>query len=81
MPPTPVKGSMDSRATTFVVRLTRSADGDWTGVIERVRTGEKYRVGKVQAIGDLITQILAGEAPRADKSSHAPAQFGRIVDS
>jgi hypothetical protein len=59
---------MDKSSATFVVRLARSAQGGWTGVVERVRTGEKHRVKDIEAVSDLITKLLEGENPQADSA-------------
>ena len=71
---------MDSSAVTLIVRLARSGEGGWTGVVERVRTGEKYRVGDLEAIGTLISRIVEQQVPQLDKSSQPGARFSRIVD-
>jgi hypothetical protein len=63
---------MQSRVVTFVVRLEASA-GSWTGVIERVRTGEKQRVLEIEAIGELIARSLGRERhPFAENSLPNP---------
>jgi hypothetical protein len=51
---------------SFIVRLTRDEDGGLSGVVERVRTGEKHRVHEVEAIGPLIARLAREESPRAD---------------
>jgi hypothetical protein len=43
----------------FVVRASRDASGRVTGVVERVATGEKARFQGVEAMGELIQQMLA----------------------
>ncbi len=55
---------MDLVAATFIVRLDRSESGSWTGVVERVRTGEKRRVGDLEAIGRVIEQMTSMEDPQ-----------------
>ncbi len=55
---------MDLVAATFIVRLDRSDSGSWSGVVERVRTGEKRRVGDLEAIGRVIEQMTSAEDPR-----------------
>jgi hypothetical protein len=47
----------------FIVRLDRDADGQLTGVVERVRTGEKVRVGALADVGDVLLRMLAADAP------------------
>lgn len=55
---------MDFLAATFIVRLEQSGSGPWTGVVERVGTGEKRRVGDLEAIGQLISQMVSEENVR-----------------
>lgn len=55
---------MDVLAATFIVRLDRSDSGAWSGVVERVRTGEKRRVGDLDAIGRVIDQMTSTEDPQ-----------------
>lgn len=52
---------------TFIVRLARSASGQITGVVERVRTGEKSRVIAVEAVAEILAEMLARE-PGEDES-------------
>lgn len=51
----------------FIVRLARDRTGRVTGVVERVRTGEKERVATVEGIGQILTAMLDREqsAPKA----------------
>jgi hypothetical protein len=44
-------------ATTFIVRLDESEA--LSGVVERVRTGEKHRFEGVEALGALIRDLAA----------------------
>jgi hypothetical protein len=71
---------MDDSAT-FVVRLARSRQGRWAGVVERVRTGEKYRVKDIEAIGPLIAKIVEETRPQADSSSQTAAESRQRVDT
>ena len=57
---------MDLHAATFIVRLDRSDSKPWTGVIERVRTGEKRKVGDIEAIGRVIAQMVEEAAKDGD---------------
>jgi len=41
----------------FIVRLDRDALGRVTGVIERVRTGEKARVVSLMELGELLATL------------------------
>jgi len=50
---------------TFVVKAARGADGRLTGVIERVRTGEKHRFEDPDAVGRLIARMVDDETGRA----------------
>ncbi|MGH8766059.1 MAG: hypothetical protein ACRET8_10115 [Burkholderiales bacterium] len=52
---------MDQLAATFIVRLAPTDSGAWTAVVERVKTGEKYRVGDLAGIGALIARIASGQ--------------------
>ena len=45
---------------TFIVRVSDGPD-HLSGVIERVRTGEKVRFATAEAIGLLIARIVAAE--------------------
>jgi hypothetical protein len=49
-------------SVTFVVRAARDPDGRLTGVIERVRTGEKRRFEGPDAIGRLIEQMVDADS-------------------
>jgi hypothetical protein len=42
----------------FIVRLARDPTGRVTGVVERVRTGEKQRVAAVEEIGSILATML-----------------------
>lgn len=52
---------VNERRATFIVRLTQVTAGTWTGVVERVRTGEKHRVHELTTIGNLIARMVATE--------------------
>jgi hypothetical protein len=47
----------------FIVRLIRDATGRMTGVVERVRTGEKERVTAAEEVGGVLAAMLAREEP------------------
>ena len=57
----------EGEQAVFIVRLTRHAAGEITGVVERVRTGEKERFAAVDEIGPILAEMLVrdqpGEAP------------------
>lgn len=55
---------MERSSATFIVRLEQSGSGPWTGIVERVGTGEKRRVGDIEALGRLIAQMVAEESAR-----------------
>jgi hypothetical protein len=46
---------------TFIVRLTVADGGVLSGVVERVRSGEKQRFHGVVALAELITAMAARE--------------------
>jgi hypothetical protein len=50
-----------SRRSTFVVRIDQHDGGNVTGVIERVRTGEKEPFRGLESIGGLIARMLEAE--------------------
>ena len=53
----------------FIIRLDRDALGRVTGVVERVRTGEKGKVDALADVGELLAAMLArGEAEPAPGS-------------
>lgn len=52
---------MNQVAATFIVRVASRNSGDWTAVVERVKTGEKFRVGELEEIGVLIAKIVSEE--------------------
>lgn len=60
---------------TFVVRAARDPDGRLAGVVERVRTGEKWRFEDADAIGRLIEQMIDGEMPARERS---PGDAGEL---
>lgn len=49
----------EQHSATFIVRLARDPTGRLTGVVERVRTGEKERVAAVEEIGSILAAMLA----------------------
>ena len=49
------------RRCTFVIRIDRDNRGTVTGVIERVRTGEKEAFRGLEAIGGLIARMAEAE--------------------
>jgi hypothetical protein len=47
-------------ATGFVVWITREAEGRLSGIVERVRTGEKHRFQGLDTLGALIDRMMNG---------------------
>ncbi len=60
---------MKQVATTFIVRLSPSGSGGWSAVVERVKTGEKFRVGDLEGIGALIARIVEKKGSEEGRSS------------
>jgi len=56
---------MTLSAATFIVRVIPTDSDTWTAVVERVKTGEKFRVSDIDAIGTLIAKIVAGKSGEA----------------
>jgi len=50
-----------ARRAVFIVRLDQDPTGRVTGVVERVRTGEKERFAAVQEVGPILAEMLARE--------------------
>ena len=46
---------------TFIVRLTLGDGGVLSGVIERVRSGEKQRFDSVATLAEVIAEMVARE--------------------
>jgi hypothetical protein len=46
---------------TFIVRLDRDEAGRLTGIVERVRTGEKAQVHGIDEVGAAIARMFACE--------------------
>jgi hypothetical protein len=49
---------------SFVVRAAADNAGRLTGIVERVRTGEKHRFEGEEALGRIIARLVAEESPR-----------------
>ena len=45
----------------FIVRLARDAAGNVTGVVERVRNGQKERFTALEEVGAIVRQMLADD--------------------
>jgi hypothetical protein len=53
---------------TFIVRLSRDERGRVSGIVERVRTGEKEQFHEVETLGVLIARMVDESEPRAGAS-------------
>jgi hypothetical protein len=53
---------------TFVVRLARDEAGRVTGIVERVRTGEKERFEGIAAIATSIARMVEADHGRKSES-------------
>jgi hypothetical protein len=51
----------------FIVRLARDSAGHVTGVVERVRTGEKERVTVVHEIGTILDAMLSRDESEEER--------------
>ena len=51
----------EAHRAVFIVRLDQAPTGRVTGVVERVRTGEKERFAAVQEVGPILAEMLARE--------------------
>ena len=47
---------------TFILRLCRDETGRLTGIVERVRTGEKERFHALETLAQIIGRMAANEA-------------------
>ena len=56
---------------TFVVRVRCNADGDVSGVVERVKTGSKQRFEGCDALGALVARMLADAHVEASKQGES----------
>jgi hypothetical protein len=56
----------------FIVRLSPARDGRLTGVVERVRTGEKHRFDGLDGLGAVLARAVAAAANPggADSAPH-----------
>ena len=50
-------------AMTFIVRLSPANGGRLTGVVERVRTGEKHRFDGLDDLGAVLALAVAAAEP------------------
>ena len=54
----------EGHRAVFIVRLDRDPRGVVTGVLERVRTGEKVRIDGLADVGRLLAELLARDEGR-----------------
>lgn len=54
---------------TFIVRITRDEAGRLTGVVERVRTGEKARFDGLDGIAAAIARMVAADREDQEQPS------------
>jgi hypothetical protein len=47
---------------TFIVRVSRDRAGRLRGIVERARTGEKWKFEDSQGIGRLVERMMAGRS-------------------
>ena len=55
----------------FIVRLARDPTGRVTGVVERVRTGEKERVAAMEEIGQVAAMLEREKASSMEKGERS----------
>ena len=63
---------------TFIVRVRPGEPGQVSGIVERLKTGEKHRFHGVEAIGPLIAEMVrqegtsspGGNRSRLDEGPH-----------
>ena len=48
---------------TFIVRVRPGEPGQVSGIVERLKTGEKHRFHGVEAIGPLIAEMVRPDTP------------------
>lgn len=53
----------EGQQAVFIVRLTRHPAGQVSGVVERVRTGEKERFASVEEVGPILAGMLIRDQP------------------
>lgn len=51
---------------TFILRLTTDGAGPVSGIVERVKTGEKHRFHGLDALAPLLAQLVAVETTTAE---------------
>jgi hypothetical protein len=61
---------------TFVIRLTVREDGRLTGVVTRVRTGDKERFDGAESLPPIITRMAREEAVAPGAAMATPPARG-----
>jgi len=61
-----------SQALTFIVRLTLGEGGVLSGVVERVRSGEKQRFHGVAGLAEVIAAMAEREAAMQRQREPSP---------
>jgi hypothetical protein len=67
---------------TFIVRVRPGEPGQVSGIVERVRTGEKHRFHRAEAIGPLIAEMVRQDTPSNPSSrldEHRTASDGGVT--
>lgn len=57
----------EGRRSSFVVRVVEDHRGEVSGVVERVATGAKIAFRDLEAIGQVIREMLRDAPPTADR--------------
>ncbi|MBI2204320.1 MAG: hypothetical protein HYU41_10775 [Candidatus Rokubacteria bacterium] len=55
---------------TFILRLSVDGAGRTSGVVERVRNGEKGRFYGIEELSPLIAQMMRGETQSREETDH-----------
>ena len=66
-PETPVR--YRRRMVTFVVRAAVEPDGVVTGIVHRVRTGEKARFAGAEELAAVVARMLVGASEEPDAAA------------
>jgi hypothetical protein len=62
----PIVRETSDASVTFVVRVRRHGPGRLSGIVERVRTGEKRAFQDDESIGVVIGQMVGTGAPQIE---------------
>ena len=69
--PVQVSAGPGATSVTFIVRISIEA-GRVSGIVERVRTGEKERFRGVDDLGRIITRMITGNAEGTPENRTRP---------